>query len=221
MSPTPATPQLRQELRRVFEPEQANLLADAFAEAFASQARMADEMSALRGEVRQLAGQVQQLAQAQQQLAQAQQQLTQAQQRTEHAVLLLARQVGGLSEKLGGSLEDLAIETVPAVLAEAWSLSEVECGRDIIEHAGVEHELDLVLRAQLPSGEPLVVLGEVKSRLTRSEVDGLVDRARRLGPVFAPAEVRLLFFGFQCGREARERIREIGAYMVFSNGRLL
>jgi hypothetical protein len=35
MSPSPATPQLRQELRRVFEAEQANLLADAFAEAFA------------------------------------------------------------------------------------------------------------------------------------------------------------------------------------------
>ena len=173
--------------------------------------RPADE---LRREMAALVQEVKRLAEAQSRLAE-------AQSRTEHAVRSLARQVGGLSDKLGGSLEDLGIETVPAVLGEAWELEEVECGRDVLEVGGKEHELDLVLRARLPSGEAVAVLGEVKARLTGGEVDEFLETARAVTPALAPAEVRVLFFGFQCNYEARRKIRDAGAYMVFSNGRML
>ncbi|ACA58939.1 conserved hypothetical protein [Candidatus Desulforudis audaxviator MP104C] len=46
------------------------------------------------------------------QLAEAQKDLARAQKRTEKAVQDLARQVGGLSENLGGNLEDLSYQMV-------------------------------------------------------------------------------------------------------------
>jgi hypothetical protein len=91
----------------------------------------------------------------------------------------------------------------------------------VVEVGGVEHEMDLVLRARLPSGRAVAVVGEVKARLTAREVEDFLRKASAVAHGLAPAEVRALFFGFQCNREAREKIRETGALMVFSNGRLL
>ncbi len=49
-------------------------------------------------------------------LAEAQHKLAEAQARTEWAVKDLAKQVGGLSNALGGSLEDFACDLVPEML---------------------------------------------------------------------------------------------------------
>ncbi len=56
------------------------------------------------------------LAQAQQKTELRVKELAQAQQRTERELRMLARQVGGLSERLGGSLEDLSYDVLPACL---------------------------------------------------------------------------------------------------------
>lgn len=56
------------------------------------------------------------LAQAQKRTEERVDQLAAAQERTERAVRQLARQGGGLSEALGGSLEDLPLEVVPEIL---------------------------------------------------------------------------------------------------------
>jgi hypothetical protein len=59
------------------------------------------------------------------QLANAQQMLADAQARTEWAVKDLAKQVGGLSNALGGSLEDFACDLVPEMLEKSgrWRYS--------------------------------------------------------------------------------------------------
>ena len=185
---------------------------------------------------------VEQLAEAQQRLAEAQrrtearvEQLAAAQERTEarveqlaeeqaltqKALRNLARQVGGLSDKLGGSLEDLALETVPAVLAEEWGLSDIECSRELVEVDGEEKEIDLLLRGTLPDGSSLLVLGEVKSRLTGNEVRGFLSKAEKVAEALGERQMRVLFFGFQANLEARDLIKRSGAYMLFSNGRFL
>ena len=46
--------------------------------------------------------------------------LAQAQQRTERELRMLARQVGGLSERLRGSLEDLSYDVFPACLEKYY-----------------------------------------------------------------------------------------------------
>jgi hypothetical protein len=170
---------------------------------------------------------VEQLAEAQQrteqrveQLADEQRKLAQAQQKTEHALQLLARQVGGLSDKLGGSLEDLAIETLPYVLSEAWGIEVSDCGHDSFIIDGREVDVDLVLRGTI-GGANVVVLGEVKARLTAREVDAFLQRVEQVRSVVGCDDVRAVFFGFQANLDARQRIREAGAAMVFSNGRLL
>jgi len=163
---------------------------------------------------------VEQLAEAQQRTEQRVEQLAEAQQKTEHALQLLARQVGGLSDKLGGSLEDLAIETLPYVLSEAWGMQVSECGHDSFVVDGREFDVDVVLRGTI-DGAKAVVLGEVKARLTAREVDAFLQLAERLRSVVGCDDVRVVFFGFQANLDARARVREAGAAMVFSNGRLL
>jgi len=170
---------------------------------------------------------VEQLAEAQQrteqrveQLAEEQRKLAEAQQKTEHALQLLARQVGGLSDKLGGSLEDLAIETLPYVLSEAWGMEVTDCGRDSFLVDGREVDVDLVLRGTI-RGAKVVVLGEVKARLTARDVDAFLQLVERVRTVVGCDDVRVVFFGFQANLDARARIREAGVAMVFSNGRLL
>ena len=191
---------LRDSLMQSFPTSQASVLADAFTDAFASQERVLDELGALRREVTRVA---------------------EAQGRTELALQMLARQVGGLSDKLGGSLEDLAVETVPAVLAQEWGLEGIACGRETFLVAGKEEEVDLVLRGSRPDGTDLLVLGEVKSRLTEREVEHFLGRVERIRPTLPIPQVRVLFFGFQIGLDARRLVRDAGAYFLFSNGRFL
>ncbi len=231
----PSMTELRERFSEVFPGVQANTLVDAFTDAFAAQERVAKEMSDIRREVHRLAQaqeqlaqaqarteqRVEQLAQAQERLALGQERLALAQAKTEKAVQNLARQVGGRSDKMGGSLEDLAIETVPAVLSEEWGVTDIDCSRDVFRVDGEEEEVDLVLRGKLPDGSPLVVLGEVKARLTAREVEAFLTKARRIRPVLGEPEVRVLFFGFQVYLEAREAIKRSGAFMLFSNGRFL
>jgi len=63
---------------------------------------------------------VKELAQAQQRTELRVEELAQAQQRTERELRMLARQVGGLSERLGGSLEDLSYDVLPACLEKYY-----------------------------------------------------------------------------------------------------
>jgi predicted nuclease with TOPRIM domain len=189
--------------------------------------QLAEAQQRTEQRVEQLADEQRKLAQAQQrteqrveQLADEQRKLAQAQQKTEHALQLLARQVGGLSDKLGGSLEDLAIETLPYVLSEAWGIEVSDCGHDSFIIDGREVDVDLVLRGTI-GGANVVVLGEVKARLTAREVDAFLQRVEQVRSVVGCDDVRAVFFGFQANLDARHRIREAGAAMVFSNGRLL
>ena len=182
--------------------------------------QLAEAQQRTEQRVEQLADEQRKLAQAQRRTEQRVEQLAQAQQKTEHALQLLARQVGGLSDKLGGSLEDLAIETLPYVLSEAWGIEVSDCGHDSFIIDGREVDVDLVLRGTI-GGANVVVLGEVKARLTAREVDAFLQRVERIRGVVGCDDVRAVFFGFQANLDARQRIREAGAAMVFSNGRLL
>ncbi|MDM7327613.1 MAG: hypothetical protein P3X23_010950 [Thermosynechococcus sp. Uc] len=165
---------------------------------------------------------VEELAQAQKrteeqvvQLAAAVDRLSAAQERTERAVRQLARQVGGLSEALGGSLEDLALEVVPEILEYRWGMEIEFCNRDTLPLGNGEYEFDLVIRGQV-EGRPVLVLGEVKSNITASEVERFLNLVTQ---VEASEEIRPLFFGYRLERAAKDLIRERGAAMVSTRGK--
>ncbi len=162
-----------------------------------------------------LAVAVEELAQAQKRTEERVDQLAAAQERTERAVKQLARQVGGLSEALGGSLEDLALEVVPEILEYRWGMEIEFCERDTLPLRNGEYEFDLVIRGQV-EGRPVVVLGEVKSNITESEVERFLNLVAQ---VEASEEIRPLFFGYRVERAAKELIRQRGAVMVTTRGK--
>ncbi|WNC60342.1 hypothetical protein RHJ80_12870 [Thermosynechococcus sp. QS41] len=236
------TSALEEKLRTAFSPEQAHLLAEVIREAYDDLVKAKDfnELKAIVADlaqaqkrteerVDQLTVTVAELAQAQkrteervEELAAAQKrteermdQLAAAQERTERAVKQLARQVGGLSEALGGSLEDLALEVVPEILEYRWGMEIEFCDRDTLPLHNGEYEFDLVIRGQV-AGRPILVLGEVKSNITESEVERFLNLVAQ---VEAPEEVRPLFFGYRVERAAKALIRDRNAVMVTTRGK--
>ncbi|WP_298613984.1 hypothetical protein [uncultured Thermosynechococcus sp.] len=219
---------LEEKLRAAFPPEQAHLLAEVIHEAYNDlvKARDFSELKSIVGELAQaqkrteervdrLALAVEELAQAQKRTEERVDQLAAAQERTERAVRQLARQVGGLSEALGGSLEDLALEVVPEILEYRWGMEIEFCERDTLPLRNGEYEFDLVIRGQVER-RPVLVLGEVKSNITESEVERFLNLVAQ---VTATEEIRPLFFGYRVERAAKELIRERGAVMVTTRGK--
>ena len=170
---------------------------------------------------------VEQLADAQartesrlEQLANAQHMLANAQARTEWAIKDLAKQVGGLSNALGGSLEDFACDLVPEMLEKYWQMEVQSAATEELLIGRRYREIDVVVRGTV-AGKPVTVLCEVKATVSRKEVDGflaIIERYRSLHP---HEDIRPLFFGYKADRRARERIVAEGTAMVFTRGVML
>jgi len=109
-----------------------------------------EDFSELKSIVQELAQSQQELAQAQgrtekrvEGLAQSQHELAQAQKRTEKELRNLARQVGGLSDRMGGSLEDVSYDVLPACIEKYHGIEVDELGRDSIRVDGKEVEVNV------------------------------------------------------------------------------
>ncbi|MDR7899204.1 MULTISPECIES: hypothetical protein [unclassified Thermosynechococcus] len=178
-------------------------------------AELAQAQKRTEERVDQLTLTVAELAAAQKRTEERVDQLAAAQERTERAVKQLARQVGGLSEALGGSLEDLALEVVPEILEYRWGMEIEFCDRDTLPLRNGEYEFDLVIRGQV-AGRPILVLGEVKSNITESEVERFLNLVAQ---VEASEQVRPLFFGYRVERAAKALIRDRDAVMVTTRGK--
>ena len=178
---------------------------------------------------------VEQLAEAQQRTEKRVGELADAQQQTEHvvadlatsvtrleyAVKDLAKQVGGLAATAGSNLEAYASERIPEVLAERFGFFMESCGSESIECAGKAYEFDAVLRGTI-DGRPVVVLCEVKTNISESEVRGFLRIVDRVRPTVAKqadgAEVRPLFFGYRAAVVTQKLVTGNGAWLVFPRG---
>ena len=202
-------PQIRTRLLEVFPEKQADVLAHVVIEAHDDLVNQAD-FHKLTGVVADLAGAVTDLAEAQKDLAD-------AQKGTELAVADLARQVGGLSNALGGSLEDFAWDLVPEILEKYWQLEVASAQPEEIETSWGHHEIDLVVRGTI-DGRPVMVVCEAKSAVSATEVARFMKVIERLRATRPDEDIRALFFGYRADRKAREEIVKAGAAMVFTRG---
>jgi hypothetical protein len=202
-------PQIRTRLLEVFPERQADVLAHVVIEAHDDLVNQAD-FHKLTGVVADLAGAVTDLAEAQKDLAD-------AQKGTELAVADLARQVGGLSNALGGSLEDFACDLVPEILEKHWRLEVASAQPEEIETSWGHHEIDLVVRGTI-DGRPVMVVCEAKSAVSATEVARFTKAIERLRAARPDEDIRALFFGYRADRKAREEIVKAGAAMVFTRG---
>ena len=202
-------PQIRNRLLQGFPEPQADLLAHVFVESH-------DEL-VTKAELNELTGVVKELAEAQQELAEAQQELAKAQKRTEWAVADLAKQVGGLSNALGGSLEDFACDLVPEILENRWQLVTKSAGPEDLSDGGRHREFDVVVRGEI-DGKPVVVVCETKASVSTAEVTKFLKVVERIRSRHPGDDIRPLFFGYKADRKAREMIVKAGAAMIFTRG---
>jgi hypothetical protein len=145
-----------------------------------------------------------------------------AQARIEVALGRLSRQVGVLSETIGGDLEDVAYIVLHEVLKRelGW---EVEPLERAWQKWGEElEEIDVFGRARDPSRPEQVIwiVGEAKHNLTRKEVKrfaGRVERAR----AHLEGEVFPVCFCYRARPEVQEEVRTAGMRLVFSYGKLV
>jgi hypothetical protein len=223
-------PQLRTRLLEVFPEKQAEVLAHVVIEAHDDLVTQAD-LHKLTGVVSDLAHVVAELAECQKELVESQKELVESQQRTELrveelaeaqkgtelAVTNLAKQVGGLANNLGGSLEDFARDLVPEILEKHWRLDVISAEPEEIDAGRGRHEIDLVVRGTIAS-RPVMVVCEVKTTVTAREVTRFMKVIERLRAARPDHDIRGLFFGYRADRKAREEIAAAGAAMVFTRG---
>jgi polyhydroxyalkanoate synthesis regulator phasin len=223
-------PQIRSRLLQGFPEPQADLLAHVFVESHDELVTKA-ELNELTGVVHDLATNVKELSEAQkelsaaqqrteervEELAEAQHELAQAQKRTEWAVADLAKQVGGLSNALGGSLEDFACDLVPEILENRWRFVTKSAGPEDLTDGGRHREFDVVVRGEI-DGRPVVVVCETKASVSTAEVTKFMKVVAKIRSRHPDADIRPLFFGYKADRKAREMIVKAGAAMIFTRG---
>ena len=134
----------------------------------------------------------------------------------------LRKQVGGLSETVGGDIEDIAYIVLHDVLKRefGWQVGVLE--REWQTWDGEPEEVNVFGEATDPArpGEVIWIVGEAKHNLTQKEVDrfaGQVGRARRhlVGEVFP------VCFCYRARPEVQQRVRDAGIRLVFSYGKLV
>jgi len=164
---------------------------------------------------------VEELAEAQARTEKRVEELAEAQAKTEKAVKNLAQQVGGLSERIGGSLEDLSYDILPACLEKYYQVEVEELGRKSIVLNGREVEFNVFGKGiDKKTGRRLTIIGEVKTNVTLKEVKDflrLLKMARKsLGEDIFP-----VLFGFRIRLDARELVKANQIPMFFTYGKEL
>ena len=161
------------------------------------------------------------LAQAQQRTELRVEELAQAQQGTERELRMLARQVGVLSERLGGSLEDLSYDVLPACLEKYYGIEVAELGRDFIKIDRKEIEVNVLGEGiYKKTAKPIIIVGEVKSNITLKETKKFINTLKAIKPTLK-GEVFTLLFGFRIHLDARVLAKKEGIHLFVSYGKEL
>jgi hypothetical protein len=180
-------------------------------------ARLAEAQARTEERVGRLEDAVARLAEAQARTEVRLEALAQAQARTENALLALTQQVGRLAETIGFTLEDLAREVTPPHLARYHATHVHRLDRRFFVVDGGDVEIDLYGEGQ-QDGRPIVVIGEVRSRIYGRDVEGATRQAERLRP-HLPAAPLVVLFGFVIHPSARAAAQRLGAIVISSSGR--
>ena len=202
-------PQIRNRLLQGFPEPQADLLAHVFVESH-------DEL-VTKAELNELTGVVSDLAANVKDLSEAQKELADAQKRTEWAVADLAKQADGLSNALGGSLEDFACELVPEILENRWRFVTKSAGPEDLTDGSRHREFDVVVRGEI-EGKPVIVVCETKASVSTAEVTKFLKVVEKIRSRHPGQDIRPLFFGYKADRKARDMIVKAGAAMIFTRG---
>ncbi len=184
----------------------------------------------------QLAERVDQLATAQRRTEERLNRLAEAQQRTEERLEQLAKRVdqlaeavgkltaavhslrnemGRLSDTIGFGLEDIGRVVLPGWLHRHLGIEVEELRREFLTLDGEEIEVNLYGEG-LRDGQPVIVVGEAKSRIHGEDVQRFHRRTvQKLRKTHGDKIVALLF-GYLIHPSAREKARQLGIHVIAS-----
>lgn len=227
--------------RKAFSEDQAKVLAEAtvlieadlvrredFSKLTATVERLAEaqerteqRMDSLANRMDQLANRMDQLAEAQEKterevsrLALGQEKLTEAMSQLAWTVRDTQKQMGGLSQTAGYALEAYTLERLPKLLAKHCGFVATSALPEVFRRPdGTADEIDVVLRGEI-AGRPVLFLCEVKSNVTPREVADFQVVVERVRPVAGCDDVRMIFFGYRAGSEARDAIAAARGYLA-------
>jgi len=144
-----------------------------------------------------------------------------AQANTEKALQQLARQVGGLSDTVGGDIEDIAYIVLHEVLKRefGWEVGILE--RSWQTWDGEAEEVDVFGQASDPAHPErrIWIVGEAKHNITMKEVERFVKQVGRAKQRLT-GDVFPVCFCYRVRPEVKARIKEAGVRLVFSYGKL-
>jgi hypothetical protein len=182
--------------------------------------RLAEAQARTEARVGRLEAALDRLAEAQARTEAQVGQLAQAQARTEAALQQLARQVGGLSDTVGGDIEDIAYIVLYDVLKRelGWEVGVLE--RTWQQWNGEFEEINVFGRATDPTQpeRTIWVVGEAKHNLTLREAERFAQQVERARQHLA-GEVYAVCFAYRVRPEVRARLRALGIPLLFSYGR--
>ncbi len=206
------------EMQQVFDARTAGVMLHVL-DRVAAQVRQA---GVTREDFRELKQIVAELAEAQRRTTEEIKELVAAQVRTEAGIDRLRKQVGGLSETVGGDIEDIAYIVLHDVLKRqfGWQVGVLE--RQWQTWDGEPEEVNVFGQATDPARPRQVIwiVGEAKHNLTQKEVDRFarqVERARR----HLDGEIFPVCFCYRARPEVQQQVRDAGMRLVFSYGKLV
>jgi hypothetical protein len=174
----------------------------------------AAETRELKAGLRALTQQVSRLVEAQSRTDGHLAELADAQRRTEVALANLGQMVGALVNNFGLQLEEFSAALLPSWLARYHDIEDLTLDRRHVElPTGEVVEVDLMGTGRR-SGEPVVVLGECRSRLGGSEARRLADKLDRAASVFAETTVVRLIVAMSIHPSAEDVAGERGVLLV-------
>jgi uncharacterized phage infection (PIP) family protein YhgE len=162
------------------------------------------------------------LAEAQQETQKELRELAEAQKQTQLELQRLNKQVGGLSDWMGGDLEDAACSVLYAVLTcdLGWKVSSLK--RTYVKWNGQIEEIDLFGQASDPArlNRSIWIVGEAKHNLTVRDVNRFAKQLERARQNLK-GEIFPVCFCYRARPEVQARAQELGIRLVFSYGKLI
>jgi len=170
------------------------------------------------------------LEQALARLAEAQAQAEERIARLERLMEQMTRQVGALSDVIGGDLEDAAYIVIHDTFTRelGWKVDVLE--RTFLRWDNHELEVDIMGRAYDPARPKyeIWIVGEAKYNITVGEVERFAKKLPLISEYLTrqgeEKKERLIVpvcFCYRARPEVRERIYDLGFHLVFSYGRVI
>jgi exonuclease VII large subunit len=127
------------------------------------------------------------------------------------------KQLGGLSLSVGMGLEAYALDKIPRLLEMHCGFKTESVFPETFTDGGRTEDIDVVVRGSI-AGEPAVVVCEVKTNITQTEVRDFFARVDRVRSRLGCDDVRVLFFGYRAAPETHGMIEDAGGWLALPAG---